>query len=424
MQKNERSKIKTITLGCRFNFYESEISRAIIDNLNTNDDIVIINTCSVTHEAERQSKQAVRKAIRENKNSKIIVTGCAAKTSKDYFESLDGVFKVIQNNDKENINAYLNIPQPNSNIDLIEDITAAQNQIFEDRARAFIQIQNGCDHFCSYCIVPFTRGRSHSLPLENILKRVGFFLENGFSELVLSGIDITSYGKDLDYRIELADVIEAILKNYPNQKRLRISSIDPKGISEKLLELLKYEKRIMPHFHLSIQSGDNQVLKAMKRRHTREDIIAFCKQIKLTRNDVVFGADFIAGFPTETDSMFQNTLSLIDEAELSLMHIFPFSSRKETLASKMVQLPQPVISERARLLREKACEAKLKLFESMKGKKIRGIIEKTIDNVSYGKTDSFLPFVIKKAYNSSEIVNVLEIISYNENYLITKKNDN
>ncbi|MDR3031261.1 MAG: tRNA (N(6)-L-threonylcarbamoyladenosine(37)-C(2))-methylthiotransferase MtaB [Holosporales bacterium] len=413
-----KNKVKTITLGCRFNFYESEVSKAIIKKLNPNDDIIIINTCSVTHEAERQSRQAVRKAVRENRNAKIIVTGCAAKTSEDYFNHLEGVFKVIQNGDKENLEIYSKIPHSSSSINFDDDVINEEDQLFENRARVFVQIQNGCDNFCSYCIVPFTRGRATSLPLEKILKRVGGFSEKGFKEVVLSGIDITSYGKDLDFKITLADVVEAILKKYPNQKRLRISSIDPNGISERLFELFAHEKRIMPHFHLSIQSGDDQVLKDMKRRHTRKDVIDFCNKLRSIRKDVVFGCDLIPGFPTETEDMFKNTIDLIDDAGLSLLHVFPFSPRKGTIAAQMIQLPRAVVLERGRLLREEAHKAKKKLLENMLGKVVDGIVEKVEENVSYGKTDSFVPFIIKKAYTPSEIVSNLKVVSHNGDSLI------
>lgn len=399
------SKIKTITLGCRFNFYESEVSKAMINSLNPNDDVIVINTCSVTHEAERQSKQAVRKAIRENQNSKIIVTGCAAKTSKKYFQNLDGVFKVIQNDKKEELNSYLDIPHTANKLETFDNdlIIEENDQLFKDKARVFLQIQNGCDHFCTYCIVPFTRGRSRSLPLETILSRVGRFVQLGFKEIVLSGIDITSYGKDLE-NIDFSDVIIAILNKYPDLKRLRISSIDPKGIDEKLFDLLTNEPRIMPHFHLSIQAGDNQVLKAMRRRHTREDVIEICNRILEKRPDVVFGSDFIAGFPTETDQMFENTLNLIDEAHLSLMHVFPYSPRSGTIAAGMIQIPRNKILERAKILREKATNAKEKLLKSLIGTTVSGMIENSENNISFGKTDSFIPFVIPRKLPPTTII--------------------
>ena len=402
------SKIKTITLGCRFNYYESEVEKAMLNSLDLSEDVVIVNTCAVTHEAERQSKQAVRKAIRENSGAKIIVTGCAAKTASEYFNNLTGVFKVIQNDEKTSFN---------------ESFTPEENdQLFKNRARVFLQIQNGCNHFCTYCIVPFTRGRSKSLTLETIMQRIRYFDNQGFKEIVLSGIDITSYGEDFDGNLELADVIEAILQNFPKQKRIRISSIDPKEINDRLFNLFAYEERIMPHFHLSIQSGDNDVLKAMRRRHSREDVINFCNKLKNIRKDVVFGADFIAGFPTETEEMFNNTLRLIDDAGLSLMHVFPFSPRTGTVASNMIQLPKSTILNRAKILRAKADGAKHKLFMSMNGKYLKNIIiEKHENGISYGKTDSFIPIIIEGEYTPGGVLNDLSVLDFNDEAIILKK---
>ena len=406
-------KIKTITLGCRFNFYESEVSKAILEKMHPNEDVVIINTCSVTHEAERQSRQAVRKAIRENKDAKIIVTGCAAKTSEEYFRNLNGVTKVILNDEKSVVESYLDIPHSSNEINFdSEEIIAENDQLFKDRARVFLQIQNGCDHFCTYCIVPYTRGRSRSLPLDVILKRINHFIDLGFKEVVLSGIDITSYGKDLE-NIDFADVIKEILEK-TSLERLRISSIDPKGIDEKLFDLLANEQRIMPHFHLSIQSGDNDVLKSMRRRHTREDVIDICNRILEKRPDVVFGSDFIAGFPTETSAMFDNTLKLTDEAHLSLLHVFPYSPRSGTIAAQMIQLPRNVVLERAKRLREKAQEAKEKLFKSLIGKTINGMIESSANGVSFGKTDSFIPFVINESLKPTTLIHDLIVSGCDE----------
>ncbi len=406
-------KIKTITLGCRFNFYESEVSKAIVEKLDPKNDVIIINTCSVTHEAERQSRQAVRKAIRENKDSQIIVTGCAAATSESYFKKLDGVSKVILNGEKSAVEPYMSIPHLANGITFDSDeIIEESDELFQERARVFLQIQNGCDYFCTYCIVPFTRGRSRSLPLETILNRINHFIELGFKEIVLSGIDITSYGNDLD-NTDFADVISAILKQ-TSLKRLRISSLDPKGIDEKLLELLVSEHRIMPHFHLSIQSGDNEVLKAMRRRHSREDVIEICNRILAKRLDVVFGSDFIAGFPTETEKMFENTIKLIDEAHLSLMHVFPYSPRSGTIAAKMIQLPRNVILERAKRLREKSEEAKKKLFKSLVGKTVNGMIERTEKGEAFGKTDNFVPFVINKPIEPSTLIQNAIVSGFND----------
>lgn len=397
--------IKTITLGCRFNYYESEVEKANIKPKHPDENFVIINTCSITQEAERKSKQAVRKAIKTYPNSKIIVTGCAAKTALQYFSQLDGIYKIIQNDEKAIFNT--------------NEKYSEQDYLFRSRARAFLQIQNGCNNFCTYCIVPFTRGRSTSLSIQNILDRVQYFEDHGFKEIVLSGIDITSYGIDLAKNIELADVIEEIL-NQKSIPRIRISSIDPFGVSKKLLHLFSTEQRIMPHFHFSIQSGDNMVLKAMKRRHNRELVINLCKELKSKRPNVIFGADFIAGFPTETEKMFDNSVKLIDDAELSLMHIFPFSPRQGTIAATMIQLSRRTIYDRAQILREKANDALQKILSSIIGQKVTCLVEKSNNGLSFGKTDSFLPILIEKQIATSKILQNCQVIEVKNNFLLVK----
>jgi threonylcarbamoyladenosine tRNA methylthiotransferase MtaB len=378
--------IKTITLGCRFNSYESEVTKAILERAAPDSDIVVINTCAVTHEAERQSRQAVRKAIRENDGAKIIVTGCAAKTSYDYFSSLDGIHKVVQNDEKADISAYITCQHSDGTSSPDVDHSA----LFHGKIRAFLQIQNGCDNWCTYCIVPVTRGPTKSLPLRDILNRIETLLMAGCREIVLSGIDITSYGKDLEGPV-LADVIEAVLQAFPEMDRLRISSLDPHGVDARLRDLFVGEARVMPHLHLSIQSGDDTVLKAMRRRHTRGDVIDLCRYLLDHRPGLVLGCDLIAGFPTETDAMFQNTLNLVDEAGLTLLHVFPYSPRSGTVAARMIQNPRSTILERSKVLRVKADQVKSKLFESMVGATVRGIIEECSDGYAYGKTDSFIP---------------------------------
>lgn len=385
-------KIRSITLGCRFNFYESEIIKAMIRKIAPQQDIVIINTCSVTHEAERQSKQAVRKSIRENPDAKIIVTGCAAQTASDYFNNLKGVFHVIQNEKKDDINSYTCLSSAVGQYGFNEIFVNEKNdEFFQGKARVFLQIQNGCDNYCSFCIVPFTRGKSRSLPIDVILKRTEYFVKAGFKEIVFSGIDITSYGKDLGNNIEFGDVLNAVLTKFDSLQRIRISSIDPSGVSDKLFDIIAGEERIMPHLHLSVQSGDNNVLKSMRRRHTREDIISFCTTLRTKRPNMVFGADFITGFPGETDSMFDNTIKLVDEASISLLHVFPYSPRNGTLAAAFVQLPHTVIHDRAGKLRAKAVQVKDNLFKSLVGSKINFIVEKVDSNCVIGKTDQFLP---------------------------------
>ncbi|MBQ9335342.1 MAG: MiaB/RimO family radical SAM methylthiotransferase, partial [Alphaproteobacteria bacterium] len=288
-------------------------------------------------------------------------------------------------------------------------------ELFQNRVRAFLPIQNGCDNFCTYCIVPYTRGRSQSLPPDVIIRRINHLISIGFKEIVLSGIDITSYKYE---DVTLADVIKAVLKK-TSLDRLRISSLDPAGVDDKLFDIITNEMRVMPHFHLSIQAGDNDVLKAMRRRHTREDVIRLCNNILNKRPDVVFGSDFIAGFPVETDKMFENTLKLVDEAHLSLLHVFPFSPRRGTVAAKMIQLPEQTIHSRAKLLREKAQKVKEQLLKSFLNKPVTGMIEKTENGISYGKTDSFIPFCIAETVLEKTIITgVVEKASRNSLLLV------
>lgn len=419
-------KIKTVTLGCRFNFYESEVAKAMVNKISPDSDVIIINTCAVTHEAERQSKQAVRKSIRENPDAKIIVTGCATKTIPDYFENLDGVFQVVQNSKKDDINAYSSLAGRLSDGCHGDEIVVIDNDdcvdpLFIGRARAFLQVQNGCDNYCSFCIVPFTRGKSTSLPIETILKHVEHFVNVGFKEIVFSGIDITSYGKDLENNIELADVLQAVLNNFPEMKRLRISSIDPNGISQKLFDLIAHEERIMPHLHLSVQSGDSDVLKMMRRRHNRDDVINLCNRLRSVRSDFIFGADFITGFPGETDNMFVNTMKIIDEAGISLLHVFPYSKRSGTLAETFIQLPGNIIKERAKLLREKGDESFEQTLKNFIGKKINFIIEKIDGECIVGKSDHFISVKIEqnseKPYSVGDLIIGANVVSYNDNFL-------
>ena len=417
--KNKKN-IKSVTLGCRFNFYESEVSKAIIKSLEPNDDVIIINTCAVTKQAENQSKQAVRRAIRESNGAKIIVTGCALATCKDYFNNLDGVYRTIDNDKKDKISSYTSLPH-NKNIsdinvdfDNIYNIDIAED-MFSERVRVFLQIQTGCNNFCSYCIVPFARGKSISLPLEVILNKVKFFVSNGFKEIVLSGIDITSYSIN---NIELHDVIKSILKECSTLERIRISSMNPNGISDKLFDLITNEQRILPHLHLSIQSGNNEVLKSMRRNYTREFVLDLINRLKKTKQNLVIGADIIAGYPIETEEYFNNTVEFIRNSGISLLHVFPFSPRPMTLASKMLQIPRNIIKERASILRKIASNIKLDLLNSLINTRVNGLIEKSENTASYGKTDNYLEFVIKKSIEVNTIVKNMLVIGIENGKLL------
>jgi threonylcarbamoyladenosine tRNA methylthiotransferase MtaB len=407
------AEVKTITLGCRLNFYESETIKSFVQKIAPKDDVIIINTCAVTHEAERQSRQSVRKSIRENPKAKIIVTGCAAKTSKSYFENLKGITKIVQNDMKNDQKSFTDSLESGGSC------ISLRNNLFVGRARAFIQIQNGCDNHCSFCIVPLTRGHSKSLPLQSIIDQIDYFVNAGFKEIVLSGIDIGSYGKDLDQNITLSNVLEEILNRFKHLNRIRISSIDPICITDDLFEIISNNNRIMPHLHLSVQSGDNHILKKMNRRHSRENVIDICQRIRSFRKDFVFGADLIAGFPGETDIMFNNTIDLLTESQISLLHVFPYSARAGTLAASFLQLPHNVVYERSEKLRKKGIELRNALFNKFVGKKVNFIIEKVEKDIIFGKTDHFLPIKYKgTSHNPGDLLYNKEVLSFDEEHLI------
>lgn len=356
-------KTEIITFGCRLNAYESEVIRkeseaAGLSALETG--AVIFNTCAVTAEAVRQAKQAIRKMHRERPEARIIVTGCAAQTIGSEFAAMDEVDLVLGNEEKLHAHSYRQLPEfgvnqfeklrVNDIMDVRENAPHMVDSI-EGRARAFVQVQNGCDHRCTFCIIPYGRGPSRSVPMGAIVEQIKRLNGNGYQEVVLSGVDLTSYGPDLPGKINLGKLVASIMRNVPDLPRLRLSSIDSIEADEELIDLIIHEKRLMPHLHLSLQAGDNMILKRMKRRHLRNDAIQFCADIKTKRPDMIFGADLIAGFPTETDEMFENTRAIIDECQLTHLHIFPFSPREGTPAARMPQLNRQVIKERAAILR-------------------------------------------------------------------------
>ena len=420
---NKYKNIKTITLGCRFNFYESEVSKAIVKALDPKDDVIIVNTCAVTKQAENQSKQAVRRAIRESTGAKIIVTGCALTTCKEYFQSLDGVYSVIDNDKKNKISAYTLLPHNASESELALNFTTfgSNDKLFHNRVKVFLQIQTGCNNFCSYCIVPFARGRSKSLSLSVILDRVKYFCNSGFKEIVLSGIDITAYGKDLG-DIELADVINAILREAPNLERIRISSMNPHGITNRLFNLITKEPRVLPHLHLSIQSGNDEVLHSMRRKYNSKELLDIIQRLKTARPELVIGADVIAGYPTETEDQFESTMNFIENSGISLFHVFPFSPRPGTIASKLLQLPKHVILKRAAVLRQLASKLKLNLMKSFIGTTINGLIEKNSENTSFGKTDNYLDFIVKQHVSVNTILYDMLVIDIQDDKLLCQCN--
>ncbi|HEY4264888.1 MAG TPA: tRNA (N(6)-L-threonylcarbamoyladenosine(37)-C(2))-methylthiotransferase MtaB [Micropepsaceae bacterium] len=384
------SSVEILTFGCRLNAYESEAIRARAKDAGL-EDAIIVNTCAVTAEAVRQSRQAIRKARRENPGTEIIVTGCAAQIEPESYAGMPEVDRVLGNREKLEARSYARDFLGDAPRVLVNDIMAAKETAaqfvdhFPEHARAILQVQNGCDHRCTFCIIPYGRGNSRSVGAGAVVEEARRLVAAGYNEIVLCGVDLTAYGADLPGKPTLGMLAARILKHVPELARLRLSSIDSIEADETLLRLIGDDERLMPHFHLSVQSGDNLILKRMKRRHTREDTIAFCETVRRLRPDVAFGADLIAGFPTETDAMFQNTLALVDEAGLSYLHVFPFSAREGTPAARMPQLAKQTIKERARLLRQKGDAA----FSSRLAKLVGTEQELLVEKPGVGRTRCF-----------------------------------
>jgi len=348
------SAAEIVTFGCRLNAYESEVMRGHAEKAGLADAIVF-NTCAVTAEAARQARQAIRKARRAHPQSRIVVTGCAAQTDPASFAAMPEVDLILGNDEKMKSESWQQARSGNRVAvgDIMAVRGAARQMIdgLKERTRAFVQVQNGCDHRCTFCIIPFGRGNSRSVAAEDAVEQVRRLVANGHSEIVLSGVDITSWGGDLGGAPKLGRLVARILKEVPELKRLRLSSIDSIEADAELLDVMAGEERLMPHIHLSLQSGDDMILKRMKRRHLRAHSIAFCENLRARRKDVVFGADLIAGFPTETEAMFENSLNIVDECGLTYLHVFPFSARPGTPAARMPQLDKVVIKNRAERLR-------------------------------------------------------------------------
>ena len=382
-----KRKPQIVTFGCRLNAYESEVIRSTL--LDTpSEDMVVINTCSVTHEAERQARQAIRRARRENPLAEIIVTGCAAQVDPASFASMPEVDRVLGNIEKLQPASYKSAdPILVNNIMSVRETAGHLLQGFEDRARAFVQVQQGCDHRCTFCIIPFGRGNSRSVPIGQIVTQVRRLVENGYVEIVLSGVDISSYGEDLPGHPSLGQMIRRLLAHLPELKRLRISSIDCIEIDDDLKRIIAEEERLMPHLHLSLQSGDNMILKRMKRRHSRQDAVHLCNELRSLRPDIVFGADLIAGFPTETDNMFQKSLALIEDCGLTWLHVFPYSERSGTPAAKMPPIDKTIRKARAASLRDAGAGAARNYLESRIGQIEEVLIEKS----NFGRTAHFAP---------------------------------
>ena len=346
--------IEVITFGCRLNTYESEAVKARADEAGLRD-AIIFNTCAVTAEAVRQSRQAIRRARREQPSAKIVVTGCAAQTQPRVYSEMDEVDVVLGNAEKLDAASYLDLGKWErvrvNDIMSVKETAPQFVDCFDGRARAVLQVQNGCDHRCTFCIIPYGRGNSRSVAMGAVVEEAQRLTEKGYAEIVLTGVDLTAYGADLPGTPTLGQLVARILKLVPSVKRLRLSSIDSIEADPHLMRAIAEEHRLMPHFHLSAQSGDDLILKRMKRRHSRADTIAFCDTVRRLRPEASFGADLIAGFPTETEAMFENSLTLVDDAGLAYLHVFPYSRRDGTPAARMPQIDGPTVRDRAARLR-------------------------------------------------------------------------
>ena len=386
-----------VTFGCRLNTYESEVMRREAESAGLaglSGGAVIFNTCAVTGEAVRQARQAIRKARRENPQARIIVTGCAAQTDPGGFAVMDEVDLVLGNEEKLKAHNYRALPDFGVNqfekarVNDIMSVTETASHMvdaIEGRARAFVQVQNGCDHRCTFCIIPYGRGNSRSVPMGAVVEQVKRLTGNGHAEMVLSGVDMTSYGADLPGAPRLGRLVRTILRQVPDLARLRLSSIDSIEADDDLMEAIATEKRLMPHLHLSLQHGDDMILKRMKRRHLRDHSIAFCETVRGLRPDVVFGADIIAGFPTETDAMFENSLRIVDECGLTHLHVFPFSPREGTPAARMPQVARAAVKARAARLRAAGEAAYGRHLAAAAGTRQRILVER--DRI--GRTEGF-----------------------------------
>jgi threonylcarbamoyladenosine tRNA methylthiotransferase MtaB len=386
------SPIKTLTFGCRLNALESEVMRARAEAAGLHD-AVLVNTCAVTAEAVRQAKQAIRKARRENPAARIVVSGCAAQVDPAEFAAMPEVDLVLGNAEKLTAAAYRDFGLGDTariRVNAIMSVRETAGHLIEGmdaHSRAFVEVQNGCDHRCTFCIIPFGRGNSRSVPMGAVVSQIRQLVENGYREVVLTGVDITSYGGDLPGAPSLGRLVKSILRNVPDLPRLRLSSIDSIEADAALLDAIAGEERLMPHLHLSLQHGDDLILKRMKRRHSRADALRFVDTVRRLRPDVVFGADLIAGFPTEDEAMFGRSLSIAEEAGLTFLHVFPFSPRPGTPAARMPEVDRAVVKDRAARLRAVGHAALARHLAAEEGATRRVLVERG----GVGHTEHFTP---------------------------------
>ena len=396
------------TYGCRLNFYESEVIRKFAKKQNISNS-TFINGCAVTNKTIADLKSEIRKIKREKPDRKIILTGCAAQIHQEEFSKMSEIDAIIGNKEKLEEKTYERLRTANDKVNEVGDILQESQAIapiidkVEQRIRGFVQIQNGCDHRCTFCIIPYGRGNSRSVKPNNVVKQIKNLLEKNYKEVVLTGVDLTSYGHDFEDKKTITDLVKLIFSEVPNLKRLRLSSLDIAEIDDDLTSLIGTEKRILPHIHLSLQAGDNMILKRMKRRHLREDAIKKINKIRSVRPDVVFGADLIAGFPTETEEMFHNTIKLVEECNISFLHVFPFSPREGTPASRMPQLNREIIKKRAKILRELGNKQVLKYYNKLENTEINLIVE----SESRGRSDGFARVNLNQNYGNGNLIKML-----------------
>ena len=411
-----------INLGCRLNIYEGEI---IKDHLNNNNikNVTVINSCAVTAEAEKKVAYEIRKAKKNNPKNKIIVTGCAAQINPKKYDTIKEVDLVLGNKEKliSNVWNSLNFEKSIQVEDILLEKKTVPTSIekFDGKSRAYIEIQQGCDHRCTFCIIPYGRGNNRSVPAGEIVERIKKIVNNGYKEVVLTGVDITDYGKDLPGKPTFSNLIKRIIKLVPDLEQLRLSSIDCAEIDEEFWDLLS-EKKLMPHFHISLQAGNNLILKRMKRRHSREMAISFCNKVLAIRKDATFGADLITGFPTETHKMFKDTLNLVDECHLTHLHVFPYSARDNTPASRMPQVQKSVIKDRAKILRQKGTEKLKKYLNNKVGEKDLILIEKNQNEKSIGKDQNFFNVILDEKIREGDIVHCV-YVGVNNDVLMARR---
>jgi threonylcarbamoyladenosine tRNA methylthiotransferase MtaB len=433
-----------ITFGCRLNIVESELIKQAVEK-SEEENLIVFNSCAVTSAAERDLRSAIRKAHKENPEAKIVVTGCAAQIDPAKYAAMGEVDLVLGNveksesqnylnnndkksivADKENINPNVAVlhqdklfKQSQNNFldanltekirvnDIMSIKDTAEHMVldFEGKSRAFVQIQNGCNHRCTFCIIPYGRGNNRSVGFGQIVDQIKKLVESGFKEVVLTGVDITDYGKDLSLNLSLSQMINRLLKLVPQLPRLRLSSVDVAEIDDEMFEIIKNEPRFMPYFHISLQSGDDMILKRMKRRHTRAQVVEFCRKVRELRPDAAFGSDIIAGFPTETDEMFENSLNLIKETRLVFNHIFPYSIREGTPAAKMPQVDGKIKKDRAKLLRDAGDNEFKKFLKTFVGTRQKVLLE----NGNIGRCENFLQVKLSKIPENIEVGDIFEV---------------